>query len=551
MTGKDLLPTRISVTHCLRFLTIMLAAIIAASVVFQFTAASVQDDAYIFTRYADNILKRGMLSFNPGCEATYGLTSPAFLGVVLPIRAILPQNPALTMLFSSAVCGLIFSGLLIVLIRKGIDSSIPTVNQMIAVIILLSFALAAGDFSVHFLSGMDTMSALAFLTGYILVCIWHQRSLTVYSTLLTGFIGGMAFSIRPDLLIYTLMVPLVILLLSSGRTRLKAAGILSVTSLTVLFQVLLYSKFLNSPLPLPFYAKSIGNYGGYLQEQYHLVPLKQLCNYISSFPFLFSAIGIALWIDWKSFWKRMSATGKGLLLATIAFTGYHLFFVIPIMGYSQRFYYPTLPALVFLAVRCMVFIVERTSLNDILRKGFMDKADSRAILAVTVLFLMFSLGPPTAREVYPLLTIGNGGYRGFDVTEEYRDRWTAYWFCLDEFSRLPEDMVIAATEIGHVLAMNPGKTILDLTGLNETMIAHNGFSADSFFQSYQPDLIYMPHPDYREMSRQLNADPYFTGHYELFSSSDLSTTMALALNRDSEYYERMLQIVSDNTPRSR
>ncbi len=83
------------------------------------------------------------------------------------------------------------------------------------------------------------------------------------------------------------------------------------------------------------------------------------------------------------------------------------------------------------------------------------------------------------------------------------------------------------------------------------MIAHNGFSTDSFFQSYQPDLIYMPHPDYREMSQQINADPYFKDHYELFSSSDLSTTMALALNKDSEYYERMLQIVSDNTPRSR
>ena len=276
MNRKDLLPTRISVTHCLRFLMIMLTAIITASVVFQFTAASVQDDAYIFTRYADNILTRGTLSFNPGYEATYGLTSPAFLGVVLPIRAVLSQNPALTMLCSSAVCGLIFIGLLIVLVRKSSDGMDHPMNHMITVIILLSFALAAGDFSVHFLSGMDTMFALAFLTGYILLCMWHQRSLTVSSMLLTGFMGGLAFSFRPDLLIYTITVPFVVLLFSSGRkAKLKAAGIISVTSLTVLFQVLLYSKFLNSPLPLPFYAKSIDLYGSYLQEQYHLVPIKQ------------------------------------------------------------------------------------------------------------------------------------------------------------------------------------------------------------------------------------------------------------------------------------
>lgn len=550
MNRKDVLWNRISVTHCYWFLTIVLVAIITATVLFQFTAASVQDDAFMFTRYADNILTTGTPSFNPGCEATYGLTSPAFLGVVLPIRAVLSQNPALTMLCSSAVCGLIFIGLLIVLIRNSIDGMNPSLNHIITVIVLLSLAFAANNFSIHFLSGMDTMSALAFLTGYILVCIWHQRSLTVSSTLLTGFMGGLAFSFRPDLLIYTFSVPLVILLFSSSRgSRLKAAGILSVTSLTVLFQILFYSKYLNSPLPLSFYAKSTSHYGSYMRESYHLYSLKQLCKYIFLFPLLFSAIGIALFIDFRRWWQGISVIGKGLLLATAAFFGYHLFFVIPIMGYSQRFYYPTLPALVFLAVRSVVFINERTSLKDMLHKGLMDKVDLKAILAVMVLFLVFSFGPPVTREVYHLVKMGNGEYRGFDVIEEYRERWTGYWFCLDEFSRLPDDMVIAATEIGHPLAMNPGKTILDLTGLNETMIAHNGFSPDIFFQRYQPDLIYMPHPDYREMIQQIYADPFFINHYEMFSSSDLSTTMALALNRDSEYYERMLQIISDNTRR--
>ncbi|MCK4506133.1 MAG: hypothetical protein KAW14_10985 [Candidatus Aegiribacteria sp.] len=550
MNRKIFIYKRISVTHCLWFLTIVLVAIITAKVMFQFTAASVQDDAYMFTRYADNILITGTPSFNPGCEATYGLTSPVFLGVVLPIRAILPQNTALTMLCSSALCGLIFIGLLIILVRNSIDGMNPQLNHIITLTVLLSFAFAANSFSTHFLSGMDTMSTLAFLTGYIFVCMWHQRSLTVSSTLLTGCMGGLAFSFRPDLLIYTFTVPLVILLFSSGRrARLTAAGILSITSLTVVFQILFYSKYLNSPLPLSFYAKSTSLYGNYLGESYHLLSLKQLCKYIFSFPLLFSAIGIALFIDFRRWWHRISVIGKGLLLATAAFFGYHLFFVIPIMGYSQRFYYPTLPALVFLAVRSVVFIVERTSLNGILHKGLMNRADSKAILAVMVLLLVFSFGSPVAREVYHLMKTENGEYRGFDVTEEYRDRWTGYWFCLDEFSRLPDDMVIAATEIGHPLAMNPGKTILDLSGLNETMIAHNGFSPDSFFHRYQPDLIYMPHPDYREMIRQIYADPFFINHYEVFSSSDLSTTMALALNRDSEYYESMLQIVSDNIMR--
>jgi hypothetical protein len=85
--------------------------------------------------------------------------------------------------------------------------------------------------------------------------------------------------------------------------------------------------------------------------------------------------------------------------------------------------------------------------------------------------------------------------------------------------------------------------------LNDTGIAHDGFRSDSFFRCHQPDLIYLPHPDYREMIQQIFGDPFFIGHYDVFSSTDLSSTMALALYRDSDYYRQMLQIVSDNTPR--
>jgi hypothetical protein len=530
----------------------VLAALVAAKVLSRFNAASIQDDAYMFTRYADNILLTGVPSFNPGGEAAFGLTSPAFLAVVLPVRAVLHQNPALTMLCSSALCGLIFVWLLAVLVRRSIDGADPPLGHLVGAVVLMSSVLAMNDISAHFLSGMDTMAALAFLTGYILVSMQHQRSLTVSSTLLTGCIGGLAFSVRPDLLIYTVTVPAAVLLASPDRrSRLMAAVILLITASVAGLQILVYSKYLNSPLPLAFYAKSIGFYGSYLQEQYHLEGLKQLYKYIASFPFLFSAIGVALLIDFRGWWMRLSAVGKGLLPATAVFIGYHLFFVVPIMGYSERFLYPTLPAIVFLAGRGMVFIVERTALSDVLRNGFRDRTNSRAILGVTALFLLFSLGPPVAREACHTLNPAAGSYRGFDVTEEYRARWTAYWFRLDEFSRLPDDLVIATTEVGHPLAMNPGKTILDLTGLNDTGIAHDGFRADSFFRSHQPDLIYLPHPDYREMIQQICGDPFFIGHYELFSSTELSTTMAMALYRDSEYYRQMLQVVSENTPRRR
>ena len=501
----------------------------------------------MFVRYADCIIQTGVPSFNSGGEATYGITSPAFLTLVLPFRAIFAENPVLTMLCSSSISGLIFVMMLALLMKNINNGSSASMKHIVILVVLLSFLYDVKDFSVHFMSGMDTMLALSFLTVFILLIIWHQRSLSVMSVMIAGLFGGLAFSFRPDLLIFTLIVPLVLLINSSSRkTRIQAGNILLMTALVIVTQIIIYSKYLNSPLPLPFYAKSIGHYGAHFREMYSLFPLKQLTKFIFSFPFLFSAMGIAFFIDIKGLWRWFSGTGKGLLIATAVFIGYHLFFVTPIMDYSQRFYYPTLPAIVFLSIQCMKFIYKRTSLQEIIETGSFGRINSRAIMALFILLMVFAFGTPVAEDAYNRLVSDKDGYTGFDITEEYRARWTGYWFCLDEFSGLPADLVIAATEVGHPLAMNPEKMIIDMTGLNEKEIAHFGFSSDTFFHNYQPDLIFMPHPDYQDMIQSINDNQYFMNHYEVYSGSYLSTTLALAVKTDGKYYHQIKQIVSDH-----
>ncbi len=502
----------------------------------------------MFVRYADNILDTGVPSFNSGCGATYGLTSPAFLGIVLPIRAVLTaENPVLTVLYASTLSALVFLVLLILMINSCTDEVSASIRRFIIVVTAFSILYDAENISVHFMSGMDTMLALAFLTAFILLTIRSRKTLTVFSAIITGLLGGLAFSFRPDLLIFSFAVPMVILVCSSGnKAGIHAGVILTVTALVVILQILFFWKYLNSPLPLPFYAKSIGYYGVYLQEMYKLFPIKRLIKFIFSFPFLFSAMGIALFIDIKGLWRRISDIGKGLFFATLLFIGYHLFFVTPIMDYFQRFYYPALPAILFLSIQCMKFICERTSFVEIVREKPLGKINSKTVKALFVLFPVFAFGPAAAEEAYDLFFSCKDEYTGFDVTEEYRARWTGYWFRLDEFSELPDNLVIAATEVGHPLAMNPFKTVIDMTGLNETKIAHSGFSADSFFHYYQPDLIFMPHPDYQDMIQSINENSSFINHYEVYSGVDLSTTLALAIRKDSEYYQQMRQIVSEN-----
>ena len=522
-------------------------AIIVTTVAFRFSASSLWDDAFMFVRYADNILTSGTVSFNPGGEATYGLTSLAFLGVVLPIWMIFPDSPVLTMIIASAVCGFLFVGILIVLLKKYVASKSAQLRNVAIVLILFSLAYAIGNFSTHFVSGMDTMFALAFVTVYILISKWHEHSLSQLSMWLTGCMGGLAFAVRPDIMIYTAILPVTSLLFSSSRkARVMAMGILMVTGIVALLQILIYAQYLNSPLPLPFYAKGLKLYGNAIQEQYRLTPWRELHNYVFSFPLLFSVIGIAFILDPRDWWKKLSSTDKGLLVSTIIFSGYYLFFVLQVMYYSQRFYYPTLPALAFLAAQSFVFIVEKPLLSSVLHRDAIRRL-LRAVLIMAAIFYMLKNVDSVSEKTVVLLKGRALERYHFDIKKDYRERYSHFWFCLDQVSSLPDDLSIATSEVGHPLAMNPKKVIIDLTGLNETMIAHNGFSADRFFQHYQPDLIYMPHPHYQDIIQQISHNPYFLSHYEYFSSSVLSATVGIAIKRDSKYYVRLREIVESAT----
>jgi hypothetical protein len=69
----------------------------------------------------------------------------------------------------------------------------------------------------------------------------------------------------------------------------------------------------------------------------------------------------------------------------------------------------------------------------------------------------------------------------FGLFDSYKRRGAAYWFRLDAVSDLPDDTVISTTEVGLPAAMNPREIIVDLTGINKTRLAHQGFSADYLF----------------------------------------------------------------------
>jgi len=518
----------------------------------KFSVANVWDDSFMFGRYAGNFISSGKLSWNPGGEPTYGLTSNLFLVVVLPFRLLLGNKSGLVAILPSLLCGFLFLTLLFVLLEFYTDVNL-FVRRGLILLLFFSFATQTNYIEYHFVDGMDTTFALSYLTTYLmLVYSWYKRAATHISrsnTLLLGGIGGLAFLVRPDLVLYTLLLPLAIWLFDKTPQVKRNAGLmLGVTVLTIAIQLGLGAWYFGSPLPLPFYAKALNLYGNNLYQVYADLAGGQFLYFLGAYWYLFLFTGLNIIVNFKGWFRGIGAIDKGLIVATSIFLIYYLFFVLPIMGYAERFYYPTLPALAFVGCRSLANLVQviQNFVKTYLR--FFNQARLQLVVIPVGLvgLLLFGL------NIIPAISYGSDGlneaistqtFAHFRVDEWYLKVAHSYWFRLDQFSALPDDLVIATTEVGYPAAMNPHKTIVDMAGLNETNFSHRPFSADLFFRKYQPDLIYMPHPDYKLTNEQLRNNPYFSQHYVYSSASQLGTDeFGVAIWKDSKYYQKLKSI---------
>ena len=207
-----------------------------------------------------------------------------------------------------------------------------------------------------------------------------------------------------------------------------------------------------------------------------------------------------------------------------------------VMAFSQRFYYPTLPALALLGARSFVRLSRRWRLDWSRRRL------RRAAAIVVLCGLM-----PSGLWAYDIWRSGLAGahFADFDLRHAYRARWRHLWYRLDEFAALPDDAVFCTSELGYPAALSPGRTVIDIAGLNETWIAHHGFDADTFFARYRPDLFYLPHTDYTAIRPALLAHPHFREHYDFIPKERFGPGLLLdlALRRGSPHYPALRRIV--------
>ncbi len=496
------------------------------------SSLSVWDDAYMFVRYADNFLDYGNLSWNPQAENTYGLTSLAYLIIVIPFRMIFQTEPALVMILASLLSGLLAMLTMIWLLRRLVKNSVH--RQMMWIVLSLSSVVAADSIVAHLTSGMDTMFAIFVIT------VWLSIIYTSANYGLMGVLGGLFFAVRPDLLIVSiLMIPLLLFKGNSYSHLIKySLGMV----IALLLQVLVTYIYFATLFPLSFYAKNISVYSEQFYGYYTNTSWGYFLEFIRSYPYIIGIVIISLITRLRS-WQWQD---KGLLLGCIGFCIYHIAFVVPIMGFSQRFFYPIVPILVMLASRGLVEILNH--LPNTIAETFQNYPFRILFVPLLLIFafinpmpIILSMVQYTQPASTPTLGIGR-----FDLQTAYDYLYIDNWYGLDELSKLNDDIVIATTEIGLPGVMNPHKTIIDMAGLNDLDIALNGFSADWLMaEKNQPDWIYMPFPHYEGMWYSIFNHPVFKVEYQFFSAQTLGTSMDVAVKRDSKFYSIMIELFNN------
>jgi hypothetical protein len=492
----------------------------------------VWDDAFMFIRYADHLIKYGMLIWNDGSPSTFGLTSPLYLAVTVPVRFFV-EGPIYAGYVSSMICTVFFFILLTALVES---TSYGDAGKFAAVLVLfVTMLFTAPTLAKHCESGMDTTFAMAYLCGWFISVNALLKKPTVLRGVVTGILAGLAFAARPDLLVFT--GPGMIIVAAAGHKTLGrkiAFLMLCAAAATIVIQILAAYLITSSPLPLSFYAKSTAFYSNSTQVERDNTEFQNFLK--TSWPLIIAA----LWSIPAAFRTRTVADvfSAAMLVLTVVFWWYYTFVVFQLMGYESRFYYPTVPALVYACTRGIDYAT--TKLESALGPRVWSHV---AVGTLAVSIVAFGFATWRIAEAVNALPGWDRVALAFNPVVEYKSRYSWYWYKLDQFSNLPDDLVIATTEVGRPAALNPGKMIVDMAGLNETWIIKHGFSARMFFSKYRPDLIYLPHDGYPEVRHELFSDPIFKNEYEVFAADRLGTEFGLAIRRSSPYYEKMRHVL--------
>ncbi len=514
-----------------------LLGVVAYGIVTLFDGFQILDDGYFYARYAHHLVTEGTVAWNPGAAPSFGPTSLGWVFALAPLMVVFPTWPAQAILVGCAVFAGVFALALLGLIARDAPRG---VRLPAMVLVALSLGLSAPHFAAMVTSGMDTAFALTFVPFLLWAYLGAERRATTFRAIFAGAVGGLAFVVRPDLLLFAFAAPTAMLVLGRDEARRSGAIAMTTTGLVLGAQLLAAQIYFGRPLPLSFYAKSTGFFSDEMHAVFVDTPQLELLKFALSYRILLVLILIDFVFAPRRWWRATSPVEKGITGAAVLFITYYLFFVLQMMGENARFYYPTLPVIAWLATRSLARL-----LGD--RTDRLRDATARLPIAAHAFgaAALVALTLPAVRGIVEFQPQKRDDARRlgrFDIAAMHAEIPNpSIWYGIREFAQLDGDFTIATTEVGVPGVVCIDKTIADLSGLNEPWIVDaGGFTAEAFFEQHRPDILYQVFDTYPQIRNELENSRTFRNDYDYFP--DLGT--GIAVRRDSPHHGFLIELVA-------
>ncbi len=501
---------------------------------------SVWDDSYMTFRVAHNVLAHGVIAWN-GTTPSFGITSTLQV-IITVVIAMFSSNPTAVVTISSLIGTVLFLISIPLLVASVIPASERIARYLSIAASFTIIALAVHGFSLIAVGGMDTMLALAFVSLYLIVILRGARSLGTLSRprlLWIGLLGASTYLVRPDLLLFPFLITLSLALWSrAARERTNAWIILGVTVSALVLLLIGFWVYFGTALPLSFIVKGIGHlYGPVTLSRIKFQPVLQFLTYVDTYRVLFIAPIILVLFGWRRIFVRGEhAIVIGMLASAGAFPLYYLFFVVQMVGYLGRFYYPTLPILLALT-SLLILLAFRKFFRPDARSAQLFTAGTAGIMLLVLLYNPLMWG--VQQLGYALVSgdlIDKVAWQQ-NMIAQYREgtNGETRWPCLDVWAALPNDASVATTEIGMPSVIAPDKYLQDISGLqsNDITLARMPFDQAIIYRKI--DIVYLPYEQYYpELRTEILSSPAFQQQYKFYYRGD-PDQLDVAVRNDSPY----------------
>jgi hypothetical protein len=481
------------------------------------------DDSYFFKRIGLNILEHGSAAWNVADGPVYGNTSQSFqLVALVPLLIAADHYIAIIKLLSA----LSLVGLFAMYVRATrtlVADGSPAERALALGVALLAASAPYVLLLVH--SGMET--CLAFVVIAINLLAIRRGAATRRDAAAVVASTVLVYLTRPD----AVAISLVSLALYHGlRDRRVPWRILLLCGLALAAVLGLSQLYFGTPFPLAFYLKSraLTVYTADFVRLDHVYKVRNLLGLlVMAAPLVYVAA------------HGRSAWTAAMLACFALFSVYHYFSTIEVMGSYARFYLPGLVPLALAAIEAAprlrqrsrplvailfcalyalgVFCLYRYRLiydvkNQLISRVYGDLYVGYALAAIVLLVgARLRAAAVAALAGVPILIAAVTGLPAprprllsdRELLDRHIERPTTLRGIRAVEACIPQPLHLYHTEIGVPGVLFHDSTVTDMAGLMDTQIALHGMDFDARCTRDRPEVIFLPHRNYRSLRDQI------------------------------------------------